>query len=89
MPAYWLENGSKAIGCVEADSEEEAKKIAKEKTGIDATGCSRIPYPSTPRLNEKVHKDSKGKEYVTPSFCYRPEQCKGRSSCPQDYACTE
>ncbi len=38
-----------------------------------------LPYPASPQL-------TKGS---CPPFCFQPQRCKGRSSCPRDYACSE
>lgn len=38
-----------------------------------------LPYPADPQL-------TKGD---CPPFCFSPEQCKGRTACPKNYACSE
>lgn len=84
ISAYWVESENNA-GCVEAMNTEEARKLGAEALKAEIIECSRLPYPAQPRLVTHTH-ESWG---VTPSFCYRPHQCKGRSSCPQNYSCTE
>lgn len=92
MKAYWLTftDGSKA--CCEGQGEYDAKKIAEKFTGKKVAGgeykdiaAVGLPYPASPliwQFDHPIH----GK---TPDFCHKPEQCKGRGSCPQSYSCTE
>lgn len=54
---------------------------AKELTGEEPTKVSSLPYGSGPALDPN---DDRGGW-----FCYSPESCKGRSSCPKSYACSE
>jgi hypothetical protein len=85
MKSYWLKFNGHRAGCIEADSEEAAKAIAKEKTGHEPLSCQSLPYPAEPRINKHVDP-----QYgVCPSFCFKPEQCCGNTSCPQRYSCTE
>jgi hypothetical protein len=85
MSAYWIEFDGHKSSCVEADTEQEAKHIASDLTGKTVTACAVIPYPAEPRLN-KVEHPQWG---ITPSFCFKPESCKGHTACPQRYSCTE
>lgn len=39
-----------------------------------------LPYPASPYA---------GNSEGWPAFCYSPETCKGRGSCPKNYACSE
>lgn len=39
-----------------------------------------LPYPASPRL---------GSTTDCPPYCWQPEKCKGRGSCPRPYACSE
>jgi hypothetical protein len=59
--------------------------VAKETTGHDVIRADRLPYPAPPRLRMIEYGDAG----VCPSFCYTPERCRGRGSCPHDIACTE
>lgn len=86
---WWLHFAGRKPACVEAEGEEEARRLGAELGGSAVTACDPLPYPAEPRLNRAVHQDRDGQEYTTPSFCYRPEQCKGHSACPQRYSCTE
>lgn len=82
MTAYWVKFKNRSSGCVEAETAEAAMEAVREFNPVSA---ERLPYPANPRL--VVHEHEKwGK---TPSFCYKPEQCKGRGSCPQRPSCVE
>ena len=84
--SYWVNFSDKSAGYVEADSEDAAKTLAHEKTGKSATRARRLPYPARPI----IHQGPGHPEYgPCPPFCYTPEQCAGRGSCPKDYACSE
>lgn len=83
---WWVvfeEAGSK---CVEAFTEDEARAVAEELTGLKTVGAEQLPYPAEPRLTAYVHPHL---DQACPSFCYAPNTCKGRSCCPQSYSCTE
>jgi hypothetical protein len=85
MQSYWIKFSGHKSGCVDATTEESAKKIAKTATGHDAISCTILPYPANPRINKHVDP----KYGICPSFCFKPEQCAGNTSCPQRYSCTE
>lgn len=82
---YWVTFEHYASGCVEALNEAEARRIGEEIAGQPVADCDKIPYPAHPRLNKHIDP----KFGACPSFCYAPEQCKGRGCCPQNYSCTE
>jgi len=75
---FWVTflDGKKAV-CIETTSAAEARAIG------DAMGKVRevktLPYPAEPRTHPTD----------CPSFCYRPNDCAGRTACPQRYSCTE
>lgn len=49
-----------------------------------------IPYPCHQRLLVRYWPFSDGTFQPCPPFCSDPKgQCKGRGSCPKDYACSE
>ena len=95
--AYWVtfeapvvHEGKKVSAiCVDAQKRETAERIA------EAMGPTKyidvLPYPANPRVNGPNEEAPtwKGEISRCPSFCYTPKQCKGRSSCPKDYACSE
>ena len=85
MQAYWLKFEGQPSGCVEAISEEEARRIGAESIGANVLECSRLPYPANPRINKHVHLGGA----ICPSFCYRPEQCKGKTCCPERRSCCD
>lgn len=85
MRAYWIKFDGHKSGCVEAPSPNVAKTIGAEITGHRAIDATVLPYPAMPRIN--THIDPK---YGTaPAFCFKPEQCKGYTACPQSYSCSE
>jgi hypothetical protein len=79
MRFFWMKFRGHTPGSVGAKDEEEAKTIVKEATGCEVTACDELPYPANPQLNNTGW----------PSFCYDPEHCKGRTSCPKGHACSE
>jgi hypothetical protein len=86
MPAFWITFAGRKPACVEADDKASAEDLAKRLTdGGDVRLVQTLPYPAEPRLN-RVHHHQYG---PSPSFCYRPETCAGRTSCPQRRSCTE
>lgn len=81
MTPYWVEfEAGGGAACVEADSQEEARERAKTLTGREVVAVSRIPYPAEPRIGQRSE---------CPSFCFFPHACRGYSSCPRSYACSE
>lgn len=86
MRSWWVHCQSRGSrGCVEAMNAEEASRIGAEKLGGEITECLQLPYPADPRIHI-VERDGCG---AIPSFCFEPSKCKGHSSCPQRYSCTE
>ena len=92
MQAYWITftDGSKA--CCEGSGEYDAKRIAEHFTHKTVGGGEykdftmvKIPYPTVPIIWQFEHPVN-GK---MPTFCHSPEQCAGKRSCPQNYACSE
>lgn len=84
MKAYWVKFAGAKPGCIEAEDESQAKRLAAQITGNDAASVKLLPYPAEPRLNKYSHPE----HGVCPSFCYKPEACHG-TCCPQRYSCTE
>lgn len=85
MQAYWLTFADRKAGCVEAEDAIDAALIGTELMGCEVTKVAILPYPASPRLHSYTHP----KFGQCPSFCIFPEQCKGRTSCPQRRSCTE
>lgn len=85
MPAYWFKFEDGGTGCIEAETQAEAEEIAETKLCRTTVKCDVLPYPAQPRLH--VVPDP---EYgPCPSFCYTPETCAGKTSCPHRYSCVE
>lgn len=80
MVPYWIQLHKLHNVCVEAASKIEACQTAERETGGTAVHCDTLPYPAEPRVGPRTD---------CPSFCYSPEQCKGRTACPRNYSCTE
>jgi hypothetical protein len=59
------------------------RNFCKEKFGVEPIDISTLPYGAGKLLNEEEGVDSGG------FFCFSPNSCKGRSSCPRPYACSE
>lgn len=77
-----------AIGAGARESDEDYEKrtapiVADVRKRASKFGTvrdfDRLPYPSDPRLDVRSE---------CPSFCYRPERCKGRTACPHGPSCT-
>lgn len=83
---FWVVGSERGQhGCVEATDADAARTLAAGIFGAPPIACDKIPYPAEPRLHTVPH----AAWGATPSFCYSPHTCKGRSSCPQRYSCTE
>lgn len=79
LSPYWATFEGKPAGCVEAYSKAEAQSQAEAVGKVRTLDC--LPYPAEPRISEA--------KSDCPPFCYSPAQCKGRTACPKDYACSE
>jgi hypothetical protein len=94
MKAFWIKFTDGSEACCEGGSEYDAQMIAEKLTGKtvadktskwEAGNVKPLPYPASPVIWQLDHPvDGK-----CPHFCYAPKQCKGRTSCPQNYSCTE
>ena len=87
--AYWMKFENGKAGCVEAGTPKEAIRLGEKKVGSKHTSIDMLPYPADPRLVVKKYVDADGSECTFPSFCWTPEECKGRHSCPKSYSCVE
>ena len=92
MQAYWITFTDGSKGCCEGQSAYVAKRIAekvanKKVMGSEFSdeGVEILPYPASPVIWQFDHPVT-GK---CPPFCHSPEQCKGGTSCPKSYACSE
>lgn len=93
MQGYWIKFTDGSRGYCEGQSPYDAVQIAQHITGktVDAgpnewkPKLETLPYPAEPiiwQLDHPIH----GK---TPAFCFAPNECCGRTACPQNYSCTE
>ena len=93
MNSYWIKFTDGTETCCQGETAYDARQIAEKLTGKTVEGpkwdagpnVQTLPYPASPvvwKFEHPIH----GK---TPNFCYAPKQCKGRTSCPQNYSCTE
>ena len=92
MQGYWVTFIDGSNGYCEGESEYDCKQIAEHVSGKTVGGgpwrdftMEKLPYPAKPVLWQFDHPVN-GK---CPPFCHSPNQCKGRTSCPQSYACSE
>lgn len=85
MKTYWVTFKGFPAMTVEAEDEAGVKALASNMLGKEVTKIESLPYPALPRLTRHEYP----KHGVCPSFCFKPEQCKGSTSCPQSYSCTE
>lgn len=81
MTAWWIHftDGTKA--CVEAPNTKAATGKAQAAAGKTVARINSLPYPSPLVIGTR--------ETDCPAFCYKPEECVGRSTCPRDYACND
>lgn len=76
---YWVEFENGRKGTIKAKDANDAKRIGLSIVGCEAIEVNTLPYPAEPKLNA----------IDCPSFCFSPERCKGQTSCPRLYSCTE
>lgn len=82
-------------GCVEAPEIGAAVDVVRRKfPACQIEAIDELPYPAAPRWNFYEHQfvNAKGERTSKercPSFCYDPEGCKGRTSCPKNPSCVE
>lgn len=82
---YWVTFTDRAAGCITCTPDEDPLAIAGELGTLKTIDC--LPYPADPVLRRRALRDEK--DTPCPSFCYSPQQCKGRTACPKSYACSE
>jgi hypothetical protein len=81
MQGYWISFTDGSKGYCEGTNAGDAMKRAQEITGkVAQDNPPTLPYPAIPTI---------WKSTDCPPFCYSPEQCKGRTACPKNYACSE
>lgn len=75
----WCEHSSGAGTLFHWDTTAEQRA---SDMGLKDVKFYSLPYPASPYLNGD---ESRG----WPNFCFSPKECKGRTSCPKSYACSE
>lgn len=91
MEGYWITFTDGTKGYCEGVNAYDAKIIAEKLTGKTVGGekykpdIPRLPYPARPVIWQLDHPVN-GK---CPAFCFKPNECKGKTACPQPYSCTE
>lgn len=92
MNGYWLTFTDASHGYCEGATAFDAKLIAEKLTGKKVAGgqykeiaAKSLPYPAKPIVWQLDH-PVMGK---CAAFCYEPERCAGKTSCPQNPACSE
>ena len=75
---YWVESSTGEKGTVTAQNKAEAKRIARTKMDGMIVRANVLPYPAAPVLNSTGG---------CPEFCWEPDNCKGRTSCPKQPTC--
>jgi hypothetical protein len=92
MKAWWLKFTDGSSACCEGQDAYHAKRIAEKLTGKKVAGgdykdiaAEPLPYPASPIIWQ-FDCPVNGK---CPAFCMSPQKCRGKSSCPASYACSE
>jgi len=91
MQGYWITFTDGSAGYCQGQNPYDAKKIAEKMTGKKVPGDEfkpellTLPYPASPVIWQFDHPVS-GK---CPTFCYTPNICKGKTSCPKNHACDD
>jgi hypothetical protein len=90
MQGFWITFTDGTSGYCQGQSPYDAKRIAEKLTGKKVPGnewkpeLPPLPYPASPVIWQLDHPVT-GK---CPPFCDTPEQCKGKTSCPKNYTCS-
>lgn len=93
MQGFWITFTDGTKGYCEGSTPYHAVQIASKLTGkIVIIGSNKykpeiptLPYPANPVIWQ-FDCPVNGK---CPTFCHSPNECKGRTSCPQNPSCTE
>jgi hypothetical protein len=92
VKGFWITFTDGTSGYCEGGNEFDAAQIAEKISGKKIGGgpyknftMKPLPYPAKPVIWQFDHPVN-GK---CPPFCYKPQQCAGKTSCPQNYACSE
>lgn len=77
MAFFWVQFSDRSPGTIEADEVHAAEKLSEQFGKFKL--ANTIPYPARPVLHQTSS---------CPPFCYEPNKCKHRTSCPNNPACT-
>ncbi len=86
---YWVQFSDRSAGCITVGADEDPVAVAGAFGQVKE--IDSLPYPASPILRQReltADEQAKGWGHC-PDFCHSPRQCKGRTSCPQSYACSE
>ena len=91
MSAYWVRFTDTSVACVEShEGMLAAQNKAAGATGKIVQSIKILPYAAEPVVGVRItYEFTNGKKIVQPTFCYKPDECAGRSACPQQRSCTE
>jgi hypothetical protein len=67
--------------CVDGTEEQARQQVTDAFADRTVVSMQPLPYPAEPRLV--------GPLSTCPAFCYQPQSCAGRTSCPRSIACSE
>jgi hypothetical protein len=84
MNGYWMTFEDGTSGYCEGLYESDAILIASHIKRKKVVNSALLPYPAKPVIWQFDH-PVMGK---CPAFCYDPNNCAGRGSCPKPYACS-
>ncbi len=76
---WWVTLKSGGSACYEGTKDEVRKRIHVAGKG-EISSIETLPYPADPRTEPHG---------PCPSFCYKPETCKGRTACPGRLSCVD
>ncbi len=93
---WWVNFTDGSAGCVEFPKGLSPMKRAEfieelpTANGRKVQEIRPLPYPANPRLNRPDIFGTDGVNYgPCPSFCHRPNECAGKSSCPRSPSCVD
>ena len=98
MICYWLKFEDGTESYCEGQSAADAKSIAEKLTGKTVAGGDDFKYRADENPNIQRLPYSRGRDIIwkfehpvygqSPGFCHGGKECRGRSACPQNYACS-
>lgn len=82
MSWFWVVFDDRSDGCIKSANIDAARTEAEAaKPGRRAVEVHVLPYRGRNILNDNGADE--------PPFCTSPNTCRGRTSCPKSYACSE